>query len=129
MQSAVLMLAALVLLSQEPSQSRFAVIRQAPDFTLTNQDGQAIKLSDFRGKVVLVSFIFTTCNGSCPATTHRLAKVHEAVRHNAKSLQDRVAFLSITLDPVRDTPEALRNYMRLYDLPPEHWHFLTGEPQ
>src|SRR5207248_8370667 len=54
---------------------------------------------------------------------------HDALQHNAKSLQNRIAFLSITLDPARDTPEALRNYMRLYDLPAEHWQFLTGDAQ
>src|SRR2546421_12136311 len=124
MGAAMGLLAALTLLPlHQPQASRLAVIRQAPDFTLVNQDGKTVRLSDFQGKVVLVSFIFTTCNGSCPATTHRLAKIQDALQRNAKSLQKRVAFLSITLDPVRDTPEALRNYMRLYDLPAERWQF------
>src|SRR5262249_8643097 len=48
------------------------VIRTAPPFALTTQDGKPLELADLRGKVVLVSFIFTTCNGSCPATTARL---------------------------------------------------------
>ncbi len=82
-----------------------------------------MRAADLQGKVLLVSFIFTTCNGTCPATTHRMAKVRQLVPDKD------VVFLSITLDPVRDTPEALRNYIRLYDLDVSHWHFLTGPPE
>src|SRR5206468_6583276 len=109
----------------DPLASRLAVIRKAPDFALVNQDDKAVKLSDFRGRVLLVSFVFTTCNGACPATTHRLAKIQEAIRQDAKSLHGRVQLVSITLDPARDTPEALRNYRKLYDLPSDNWEFLT----
>src|ERR1700722_7465244 len=97
--------------AQAPS-PRLAVIRAAPAFTLTNQDGKKVKLSDFKGKVVLVSFIFTTCNGSCPATTHRLAKVQEWLSKDV-NFRPEVEFVSITLDPVRDTPAALKKYIQL----------------
>jgi protein SCO1/2 len=107
---------------QEPA-PRLAVIRPAPDFTLTDQDGKEVRASDLRGKVLLVSFIFTTCNGTCPATTHRMAKVRQLVTDKD------VVFLSITLDPARDKPEVLRNYIRLYDLDVSRWHFLTGPPE
>ena len=106
--------------------SRLAVIRKAPDFTLTTESGAPLRLSDLRGKVLLVSFIFTTCNGSCPATTHRLGQVQEALRQQGLGKDARLHFLSITLDPRRDTPEVLRNYMRLYDVQPAGWSFLTG---
>src|SRR5687767_11739151 len=52
--------------------SHLAKIRPAPDFTLKTQDGKELRLSELRGKVLLVSFVFTTCNGSCPPTTSRL---------------------------------------------------------
>jgi protein SCO1/2 len=120
-----LSLLALACLPAEPP-SRLAVIRQAPDFTLTTQDEKSLRLSDLRGKVLLVSFVFTTCNGSCPATTHRMGGVQQALAARGLAKDGRVRLLSITLDPVRDTPEVLRNYMRLYDADPANWTFLTG---
>lgn len=106
--------------------SRMAVIRKAPDFALTTQTGQTLHLSDLRGKVLLVSFIFTTCNGTCPATTHRMSQVQQALLKHGLGTDGRIRFLSITLDPVRDTPEALSRYMQLYDLDAKSWSFLTG---
>jgi protein SCO1/2 len=104
--------------------SRLAVIRTPADFTLTTQDDKPFRLSSLRGKVVLVSFVFTTCNGSCPATTHRMDLAASAL---AKAgLRDKVHLLSISLDPARDKPAALRDYMRLYDLDAKHWTFVTG---
>lgn len=111
----------------EPEASRLAVVREAPDFTLTTQDGEKLRLQDLRGKVVLVSFIFTTCSGSCPATTHRLAQVAERLKEKGLLKDDRVRLVSITLDPARDTPEALRRYMKAYDADPAYWTFLTGD--
>jgi protein SCO1/2 len=108
------------------SGSRLAVIRPAPDFALQSQDGKRVGRSDLKGKVLLVSFIFTTCNGSCPATTHRMSQAQEEIKKRGLDKDDRVHLLSISLDPARDTPEALRVYMRLYNLDSAHWTFLTG---
>jgi protein SCO1/2 len=108
-------------------ESRLAVIRTPSDFTLTTQDGKEFRLGDLRGKIVLVSFIFTTCNGSCPAMTHRMATVADALAK--ERLKDQVHLLSITLDPARDKPAVLRNYMRLYDVDDKHWTFLSGSPK
>jgi len=79
-----------------------------------------------RGKVVLVSFVSTTCGGSCPATTHRMSQVARALADQGLLKGGRVRLLSITLDPARDTPELLRRYMKAYDTAPAHWTFLTG---
>ena len=106
--------------------SPLAVIRMTPDFTLTTQAGERLRWEDLRGKVVLVSFVFTTCSGSCPATTHRMSQVAQALAGKGLLKDDRVRLLSITLDPARDTPEALRKYMKAYDADPGHWTFLTG---
>ena len=104
---------------------RLAVIAAAPDFTLRDQNDRPVRFADFRGRVVVVSFIFTTCNGTCPATTHRMAKLHEACA-GRPDLMNRVQFVSITLDPQRDVPEKLRGYMRLYEISGKDWTFLTG---
>jgi protein SCO1/2 len=115
----------LLLAGESPPPNRLAVIRTAPDFALVDADGGKTTLKQYRGKVVLVSFIFTTCNGSCPATTHRMAKVQSELARHAE-LKDRVQLISITLDPERDTPGKLGDYMHLYELDPVRWCFLTG---
>ena len=104
--------------------SRLPVIRTAPDFTLQTAAEKPITLRQFHGKAVLVGFIFTTCSGSCPATTHRMAKIHDALADSP--LADKVQFISITLDPERDTPAKLREYMQLYDVSSPRWSFATG---
>jgi protein SCO1/2 len=104
--------------------SRLAVIHDAPDFSLPTQDGGTLKMSDLKGKVCLVSFVFTTCNGTCPATTHRMGQVQAALKERGLK---GVRLLSITLDPARDTPEVLRKYMALYDIEPANWTFLSGQ--
>ena len=74
-----------------------------------------------------MSFVYTTCNGTCPLTTAGLDRVRSALK--ARHLWgDRVAFVSITLDPERDTPEVLRRYASIYRAEPSRWHFLTGPP-
>jgi protein SCO1/2 len=123
------LLAASLVVAGEPSPaSRLAVIDRAPDFALTTQAGERLALSDLKGKVLLVGFIFTTCSGSCPATTHRMAQVQERLQARGLGKDGSVQLLSITLDPARDTPEKLREYMRLYDVDPASWNFLTGPP-
>src|ERR1700724_2450861 len=82
---------------------RLGVIQAAPEFQLRAQDDKRVKFSSYRGKIVVVSFIFTTCNGTCPATTHRMAKLHAEIARRPE-LKDEVRFLSISLDPERDTP-------------------------
>lgn len=109
----------------EPPAPRLAVIRSAPDFQLVDADEKPITLRQFRGQAVLVGFFFTTCNGTCPATTARLAKVQETLATHA-ALKDRVRIVSISIDPTRDTPEKLRGYMRLYDVDGRNWSFVTG---
>ena len=113
---------------QNSNPSRLAVIKSAPDFTLITQDGSKFSSSDVKGNVLLVSFIFTTCNGTCPATTHRMSQIQEELKTRNVFKDGRVRFLSISLDPARDTPEVLRGYLKLYDADPSRWTFLTGPP-
>jgi protein SCO1/2 len=106
-------------------EGRLPAIKTAPDFKLIDANEKETTLTQFRGKVVLVGFVFTTCNGSCPATTHRMAKVQQAVAQQA-DLKDKVQLLSITLDPERDRPAVLRDYRLLYDIDTANWSFVTG---
>jgi protein SCO1/2 len=122
----LLITAALVAAEPPARAAHLAAIRPVPDFALITEKGQVLRLADLKGQVLLVSFIFTTCNGSCPATTHRMAQVQEALKARRLGPDGRVRLLSITLDPARDTPDALSRYMRLYDVDPANWTFLTG---
>lgn len=122
-----LILFALALLGSPESgrPGRLADIGPAPIVSLTDQHGRPFALADLRNKAVLVSFIFTTCNGTCPATTRQLFRIQEELKRS-RLFGDRVAFVSITLDPERDSPEVLLRYARTFGCDPDHWYFLTG---
>jgi protein SCO1/2 len=105
-----------------------ADIGPAPEAALTDQAGRPFALSGLRGRAVVVSFVYTTCTGTCPATTFGLSRVQSALR-KAGLWGERVHFVSITLDPARDTPEALARYARIYDADADAWHFLSGPPE
>src|SRR5262245_8485731 len=92
--------------------SRLPVIEEAPDFALADHAGAKVESAKLRGQVLLVGFIFTTCSGSCPATTHRMGLVQRDLEAQGLLKGGRVRLVSITLDPERDRPEVLRDYLR-----------------
>ena len=94
----------------------------APAFTLTDQNGQARTLRDFQGKVVSLFFGFTHCPDICP--TH-LARQAEVMRQLGP-LANQVNVLFVTLDPERDSPDALKRYMDAFD---PRFIALTGTPE
>jgi protein SCO1/2 len=95
-----------------------------PNVPLITQDGKTVRFFDdlLKDKVVAINFIFTSCPDSCPLETARLVSVQ-------RLLGDRmgrdVFFYSISIDPERDTPEALKQYAERYHVGPG-WLFLTG---
>ena len=80
-------------------------------FLLTDQDGKPRTLADFRGKVLVVFFGFTHCPDVCPTTLAELARARKALGADA----DRVQVVMITVDPERDTPEVLKQYVTALD--------------
>ncbi len=96
----------------------------APDFVLVSQDGTEVGLASLRGKVVVVAFIYTSCSDVCPLLTEKMARVQDNL---GESFGRDVAFVSITVDPERDTSEVLRAYAEAFDADPAGWFFLTGE--
>lgn len=102
-----------------------ADIGPAPRTVLADSTGKPFDLASLRGKVVLVSFVYTTCNGVCPATTTSLVRIQKLLA-DAKLWGNSVEFVAITLDPKRDTPEVLTRYARLFGAESPSWHFLTG---
>ena len=97
-----------------------------PDFTLTDQTHAPVSLAQFRGKVVGLNFVYTSC--VLPQFCYRLAS-HFAVlanRFKARMGSDLV-LLTVTFDPSRDTPERLAEYSRQWNADASVWHFLTGD--
>jgi protein SCO1 len=131
------MLAALVLISalltgpalvqghETAHEQRLPTIGAAPDFTLTSQDGAPATLRELHGKVVAVTFIYTSCPDICPMLTDKMARVQDEL---GADFGAQVAFLSITVDPEHDTPEVLREYAEALDANLAGWSFLTGTP-
>ena len=107
---------------REEKAKRASIMGELPDFSLTNQAGERIGRSDLLNRVNLVNFVFTNCAGPCPALTSKMSLIQK----DWVSVSD-VQFVSITVDPDRDSPEALRKYAAGFDFDPERWHFLTGD--
>ncbi len=96
-----------------------------PDFTLTNQARKAVTLSQLRGKVVVVNFIYTTC--VLPQFCFRMANHFNGLQKRFdRRMGTDLVLLTVTFDPVRDTPERLAEYASQWKADPARWHFLTG---
>lgn len=93
---------------------------------LRDQTGRVRHLADFAGKVLVISDAMTLCQETCPLDTAELVRTARAVDSSGRG--SRVAFLSITVDPERDTPRRLAAYRRLFPHPPANWTLLTGSP-
>ena len=100
-------------------------IAPAPEFALTSQDGAPVTLADFRGKVVAVTFIFTMCTTTCPVLTPMMSFVQDQL---GADFGAKIAFVSITVDPERDTPDVLKEYAQAFGANFAGWSFLTGAP-
>ncbi len=97
----------------------------APAFALTDQDGRAVALDALRGKAVVLDFVYTRCPGPCPILTSAKVEVQKAL---PDALRPHVHFVSVSLDPGNDTPEALRGYALARGADLGGWSFLTGDP-
>lgn len=98
-----------------------------PDFTLTDQTGQRVSLSKFVGKVVGVTFIYTSC--PLPDYCFRLSNNFERLQKRfARRMGTDLVLLSISFDPQHDTPEVLAKYAGTWKADPNSWRFLTGSP-
>lgn len=116
----------LTLLTRIASASKAVAIGQAvPDFTLTDQARRRVALSQFRGKVVVVNFIYTSC--ALPQFCYRIANHFGVVQKRFRSQMGRdLVLLTVTFDPARDTPDRLAEYASQWKADADVWHFLTG---
>ena len=105
----------------------FAVIRNAPDFTLIDVTGREMRLADLRGRVVLLAFIFTSCHAACPLLSQQMALLQASLAKAGMSA-DQVRLVSITIDPERDTAAVLAQYAKSFAAG-TGWHFLRESPE
>jgi protein SCO1 len=123
---ALLALPASLAAHEDGGDRQLPVIGAAPPFTLTSQEGKPVALTDLRGKVVAVTFIYTECPDICPLLTQKMVQIQDELGANFGA---RVAFVSISLDPEHDTPEVLKDYAQFWGAKAEGWVFLTGSPE
>ena len=115
--------AALALSASLAAAESLPKIKPAPEFTLTKQDGKRLALKELRGKVLAITFIFANCADTCPLLTAKMAGIQNRL---GADFGAKVFFVSISVDPERDTPEVLKRYADAHKANPAGWAFLTG---
>jgi protein SCO1/2 len=98
-----------------------------PNVVLTTHEGERVRFYDdlVKGKIVVVTFMFTACQGICPLTIAKLARVQDLLGERAGR---DVFFYSVTLDPENDTPRVLKDYAQTVGAK-RGWTFLTGRQE
>ena len=100
---------------------------EVPDFKLEDQNNNRISFHQYRGRIVLLTFIYTRCPlpDYCPLMTDNFAEIEKALKSGSES-NPKTHLLSITLDPEYDTPRVLREYAAQHSAGSAHWDFATG---
>ena len=96
----------------------------APNFQLTDQQGKTVSLAQFRGKPVVVTFMYTHCPDVCPLTAERLHSTMLKLGNQAQN----VGILAVSTDPKRDTAAEALKFSQAHNMQ-DYWHFLIGKEQ
>ncbi|MHC4924290.1 MAG: SCO family protein [Planctomycetota bacterium] len=96
-------------------------IKEVPDFSFTERNGDTVTKDTLLGKVWVVDFIFTNCAGTCPIMSDQLTQIHASMKP-----EDDAACVSVSVDPERDTLEVLKEYAAHYNASKDRWLFLRG---
>lgn len=107
--------------SRKPTEESFPILGKVAPFTLTNQDGQPFGTDQLQGRVWIADFFFTNCPGPCP----RMSTLMSDIQRQTQDIEE-LRIVSITVDPDRDSPEAMKAYGKRYGAIDGRWHFLTG---
>jgi len=99
-------------------------IGPAPKFDLINQDGKKVTNETYKGKVYVLEFFFTTCPSICPKMNQSMLIIEKKFFGNPN-----FGIVSITIDPMHDTPEVLKSHAELLGVKSSNWNFLTGDRQ
>lgn len=94
-----------------------------PVFAYLNQDSVMIQSKQMKGKVWIANFFFTSCPTICPKMTAQMKRLSI----KTEDLTDYVQFMSFSIDPTRDTPTRLRQYIKKFGITAKNWYFFTGD--
>jgi protein SCO1/2 len=97
------------------------VLGQVADFTLTNQNGRVVSLTDLQGRVWVADIIFTRCAGPCPKMTRQMRDIQAALPADSHA-----RLITLTTDPDFDSPAVLKTYAQRFGADFNSWLFLTG---
>ena len=94
---------------------------------LIDQNGRSLRFYDevLKDNVVVISFIFTNCQSACPLMTRNLTMIRDMLREDERRA---IQFVSISIDPLRDTPSAMKEFAQKHEADVDGWLFLTGQP-
>ena len=108
-----------------PTSDEEAARQYFTDLELVTQNGESVRFFTdvLKDKVVLINFVFTHCQDACPLITRKLLTARSMLD---EEVNIRVHFISISIDPERDTPASLREFMTKFKVPADNWVFLTG---
>ena len=109
-------------LEQTDSSDGIKQYGSVPEFTLTERDGSTVSLQQLQGKIWVADFIYTSCTDTCPLQSAMMAKLQQQYAANPD-----FQLVSFTVDPERDTPQALTNYATKFQADGKRWYFLTGQ--
>lgn len=111
-------IAALVVNSAEQSRARLPILGEVPSFKITTSNGDEFTRSELNGRLHVVNFMFTRCQGVCPTMSANIRKMYD-LYHGS----DKVRFLSVTVDPDNDSLEVLRRYAGQFGVDDGRWLF------
>lgn len=124
-----LMLSSALYASNTSDADRIAAEEKARNYfsnlEVIDQDGQTLRFYDdlLKDKVVVINFIFTNCQGACPLMTQNLTMVRDML---GVTLGQEIHFVSISIDPIRDTPAAMKEFAETHYADQPGWRFVTG---
>ncbi len=104
------------------SRADLPVLGEVPAFEFTERSGTVFGKNDMKGTINIVNFFFTNCKGPCPVMNAKVAELYKKY-----STTNKVRFVSISVDPERDSLSTLRKYAREYGVTDNRWLFLNGE--
>lgn len=101
------------------------IYHKVPEFAYLNQDSLWVDSKDLKEKVWVADFFFTHCPSICPPMTANMKRLNT----KTQDLKEDLQFLSFSIDPERDTPTRLREYIKLYGIEDDNWLFFTGDEE